>query len=67
MKLPTTFSSHLPPTAIAAIRKLQPNDTAHNIVPLLAAVDYPNDPVGPRADSLTPAQRAMVELITYTQ
>lgn len=64
MKLPTTFSKHLPPAAIAAIRKLRPDNKYPDIGPLLAAVDYPNDSVGPRADSLTPAQRAMAELIT---
>ncbi len=64
MKLPATFSKHLPPAAIAAIRKLRPDNKYPDIGPLLAAVDYPNDPVGPRVDSLTPAQRAMAELIT---
>ena len=64
MKLPLTFSTELPPAAIAALRKLPPGDAYPDIEPLLVAVDYPRDPVGPRADALTPAQRAMVELIT---
>ncbi|MEJ7598875.1 MAG: hypothetical protein WKG01_13285 [Kofleriaceae bacterium] len=59
-----TFSKHLPPAAIAAFRKLRADDTHPDFQPVLKAVDYPDDPVGPLAETLTPAQRAAVELIT---
>lgn len=60
------FSSELPPAAIAAFRKvdLASWDNAEPIFAAFAAVGYPDQSVAPRADSLTPAQRAVAELVT---
>lgn len=64
-----TFSKELPAAAIAAFRALDAEQKWQNFAPILEAVDYPNtggehDRIGPRAETLTPAQRAAVELIT---
>ncbi len=60
------FSPALPARAVAAFRRVdldeQFDGTAMDAA--LAAVDYPLGPIPPRADLLTPAQRAAVELIT---
>lgn len=59
------FPKALPPAAIAAFRKLRGDDKYPDIEPVLRAVDYPvDDPVGPLASTLTPAQRAAIEVLT---
>ena len=65
------FPKELPAAAASAFLALEAEPYAGwwELDPILEAVDYPNtrgesDWVGPRADMLTPAQRAAVELIT---
>ncbi|MEO8874379.1 MAG: hypothetical protein ABI461_02230, partial [Polyangiaceae bacterium] len=65
------FPKDLPAAAIAAFRKVRiaadPAERVDNeevFADALAAVNYPTEAVPPRADMLTPAQRAFAEVVT---
>ena len=65
------FPKDLPEAAIAAFRKARiaadPSERVDNeevFAEALAAVSYPTESVPPRADMLTPAQRAFAEVVT---
>ncbi|MEO8875230.1 MAG: hypothetical protein ABI461_06575, partial [Polyangiaceae bacterium] len=65
------FPKDLPKAAIAILRKVtfasDPSEYADNrdvLIEALAAVNYPAESVPPRADMLTPAQRAFAEVVT---
>ena len=60
------FSPHLPPAAVAALRQAEPSVWGQEgaMAAAFKAVRYPRSEVGPRADMLDPAQRAVAEFIT---
>lgn len=60
------FPKNLPPAAQAAFAKvdLDTRDNGRAIDAAFAAVSYPLESIAPRADMLTPQQRAVAEVIT---